>query len=92
MADLFSSRSGVSAKFGRAIADLRGLEVSIDLETPLMSDALMQELNPMTVTIGQLTNLPCPLIRSEMTDQMYANMCNVNSDYIIKVRLFLLEN
>lgn len=72
IADLFATRTSVSAKFGGAVGDLRGVEVAINLETPLMSDALMHELNPMTVTIGQLTNLPSPLIQSEMMEQTYA--------------------
>ena len=64
LADLFASHTSVTTSLKEGVANLKDFEISLCLETPLMSEEQRQALNPMTVTVKQCHNLP-PLSLAE---------------------------
>lgn len=64
LADLFASHTSVTAALKEGVANLKDFEISLCLETPLMSEEQRRALNPMTVTVKQCHNLP-PLSLTE---------------------------
>jgi hypothetical protein len=58
MADLFAKRDSISAKMETSTDNIRVFEVSVSLESPLMSDAHRQSLNPTMITVLRAINLP----------------------------------
>ena len=61
LADLFASRDNISAKLQEGVATLCGLEIHLNLDTPLMSDEQRRALNPMTFTVSRVSNIPVPI-------------------------------
>ncbi|CAI8036981.1 Uncharacterized protein FLJ43738 [Geodia barretti] len=60
MADLFAKRDSISAKMDTSTDNIRVFEVSVSLESPLMSDAHRRTLNPTVITVHRAINLPPP--------------------------------
>ncbi len=53
-----------------AVRNLKGFELEVSLETPLMPEPLLRELNPMTVTVCRATGLPpLPLSQAELQER-----------------------
>ena len=56
--NLFGSQDSISAKITDAVGNVKDLDVSLSLDTPLMSEKQRRQLNPMEFIIQQATNLP----------------------------------
>lgn len=66
MADLFAvGKESVSADLEKGVGILKAFEVSVNLESPLLSEELSRALNPMTITVCKATNLPPPPLPPE---------------------------
>ena len=55
---LFTGVSQLAARMDRSLSTLDDCLVSINLENSLMSDRQMKELNPITIRLSKLTNMP----------------------------------
>ncbi len=57
-ADLFGSRNTINAKIEESVRNVKDLQVSLSLDSSLMSDKQRRQLNPMEFTIEDATNIP----------------------------------
>ena len=57
VADLFGSQDTISTNVSKGVADIKYLEISLCLDTPLMSEKQRRRLNPVEFTVGRATGL-----------------------------------
>ena len=58
LSDLFAGRKSVTARMATPVANLKEFEVELSLESPLMPEALQRFLNPVTISVANVVNLP----------------------------------
>ena len=58
MANLFANKKSLSIEMTEPIQNLVNCRLTISLKSPLMSEKLRRELNPMTITVLSAHNLP----------------------------------
>ena len=58
MANLFANKKSLSIEMTEPIQNLVNCRLTISLKSPLMSERLQRELNPMTITVISAHNLP----------------------------------
>ena len=59
LADLFGSCNVIKSST-KDVAELKYFEVSLQLESPLMTDGQRKLLSPMTITINDCCSMPTP--------------------------------
>ena len=58
MANLFANKKSLSVEITEPVQTLVNCRLTISLKSPLMSEKLLRELNPMTITVLSANNLP----------------------------------
>ena len=58
MANLFANKKALSIEITEPIQSLINCRLTISLKSPLMSEKLRRELNPLTITVLSAHNLP----------------------------------
>ena len=58
LADLFAKQGAISVQLDAPVKNVRSLEVTVSMATPLMPEDLLRELNPLTITVVKATGLP----------------------------------
>ena len=58
MANLFANKKSLSVEMTEPVQNLVNCRLTISLKSPLMSERLRRELNPMTITVLSAHNLP----------------------------------
>ena len=58
LAELFAKHGLITTQLDAPVKDIKGLEVTVSMATPLMPERLLRELNPLTITVTKATGLP----------------------------------
>ena len=70
LAELFAKQGVITTQLDSPVKNIKGLEVTVSVATPLMPEQILRELNPLTITVTKATGLPDkPVSQEELKDK-----------------------